>query len=358
MTTTERVLAVLALNKPDQIPYVDFGYWDETITAWHKQGLPYSVTTNSEVESYLGLEGVSIFPAIPLLNGLFPEFGRTVLEDRGEHLIIQDNDGNICEVPAHGSSIPRYIKFVIESKADWIRFRDERLDYRHPDRIGDLRLFAGPARKTGLPIIFNAGSLYGWLRNWMGVENLSYAVMSEKEWVAEMMDHLVEMSLHLIDIIPPGQVDLAWWWEDMCYNRGPLLSPKLFNELMVPRYKEITAALASKGVVYNVLDCDGCIYELVPGWLAGGINVMFPIEAAHTDPMELRKRFDPRLRMIGGVDKRALIKGAAAIDRELDKLAPLVAEGGYIPTLDHRVPPDVSFADYLYYLEKRKQVWG
>jgi hypothetical protein len=358
MTTAERVLNVLAFKKPDHIPNVDFGYWDETIQKWYVEGLPRSVTTNAEVESYLGLEGVSVFPAIPLVNGLFPAFSRTVLEDRGEHLIIQDHEGNICEVPAHGSSIPRYIKFVIESKADWARFRDERLDYRHPERIANLDLFAGPARKTGLPIFFNAGSLYGWLRNWMGVENLSYAVMSEKEWVAEMMDHLVEMSLYLIDKMPGGLVDLAWWWEDMCYNRGPLLSPKLFNELMVPRYKEITRALAGKGVRYNLLDCDGCIYELVNGWLEGGINVMFPIEAAHTDPGELRNRFGRTLLMIGGVDKRALIKGGDAIDRELEKLAPLVAEGGYIPTLDHRVPPDVSFSHYLYYLEKRKSMWG
>jgi uroporphyrinogen decarboxylase len=35
-----------------------------------------------------------------------------------------------------------------------------------------------------------------------------------------------------------------------------------------------------------------------------------------------------------------------------------VEEGGYIPTPDHRVPPDVPLANYLYYLDRIKEVWG
>jgi hypothetical protein len=31
---------------------------------------------------------------------------------------------------------------------------------------------------------------------------------------------------------------------------------------------------------------------------------------------------------------------------------PLVQDGGYIPSLDHGVPPDVSFANYCYYAER------
>jgi len=52
----------------------------------------------------------------------------------------------------------------------------------------------------------------------------------------------------------------------------------------------------------------------------------------------------------GGVNKRALISGRAAIDKELARLAPLVEEGGFIPHVDHRCPPDVTYQNYLYYL--------
>jgi len=165
------------------------------------------------------------------------------------------------------------------------------------------------------------------------------------------------MTLYLIEkSFPAVEVDVAWWWEDMCYNHGPLLSPRLFEELMVPRYKRITDALNQYGVDVNVLDCDGCIYQLVPGWLRGGINCMFPIESAHTDLAVLRNTYGKKILLLGGVNKVELAKGKEAINREMERLRPFVEQRGFIPTVDHRVPPDVSLENYTYYLEKKKEI--
>jgi len=72
--------------------------------------------------------------------------------------------------------------------------------------------------------------------------------------------------------------------------------------------------------------------------------------------VEVRERF-PRLGMMGGIDKRALIEGKAAIDRELEAKIPfMLKRGGFIPTIDHLVPPDVSFANFKYYREKLNQM--
>ena len=83
---------------------------------------------------------------------------------------------------------------------------------------------------------------------------------------------------------------------------------------------------------------------------------MFPIESVHTDPVRLRQEYDGDILLMGGVNKVQLAKGKEAIDEELKRLRPLVEKGGYIPTVDHRVPPDVSFENYLYYLEKKKEI--
>ena len=61
---------------------------------------------------------------------------------------------------------------------------------------------------------------------------------------------------------------------------------------------------------------------------------------------------------MGGFDKHVLMKTRADITAEIERLAPLVEEGGYIPTPDHRVPPDVSLANYVFYIEEAKRVWG
>lgn len=356
MTVRERLLAVLHGRSIDHIPNVEFGYWTETLSLWHSQGLPPEVTTDASAEVYFGLDGITLFEQLPIWNGLYPRFERTVLSREGDREIITDDEGNTCEVLTGTTSMPKYIRFGLETREDWERVRDERLNPDTEGRIGDVEGALLHARQTGLPVFFHAGALYGWLRNWMGVEGFSVAVMTERPWVEEMMEHLTELTLTMIDRALPRQgVDLAWWWEDMCYNRGPLLSPRIFGEIMVPRYKRITRALREHGIDINVLDCDGRIYELAPGWLEAGINCMFPLEVAHTDVSKLRKEL-PSVLLFGGVDKHALIAGRNAIDAELKRLRPLIDQGRFVPCVDHRVPPDVTYSNYRYYLEAKQKI--
>ncbi|MCR4437581.1 MAG: uroporphyrinogen decarboxylase family protein [bacterium] len=359
MTTRERFLAALEFTPADRLPNLEFGYWEATIRRWHDEGLPSHLRTGTEVEAYFGLEGVETFDYVPVINGLWPPFTRQVLAEQGGRRLVRDENGVLYEELTDGESIPRYVKFPIASPDDWEAFKRERLDWSREDRvtshIGD---FVRMRHQQGRPVRFDAGSLYGWLRNWMGVENLSIALMTEPGWVAAMMDHLKELTIHLLRayITPALAVDVAWWWEDMCYNHGPLISPRLFEQFMVPRYKESVEELRAHGITHSVVDCDGKIDLLVPGWLRAGIRVMFPVEALHTSPLRLREEHGDQVLMIGGVNKFALIAGPAAIDQELESLSPLVAAGGYIPSVDHRVPPDVSLENYRYYLAQKERL--
>jgi uroporphyrinogen decarboxylase len=61
---------------------------------------------------------------------------------------------------------------------------------------------------------------------------------------------------------------------------------------------------------------------------------------------------------MGGIDKRVLAEGPAAIDRELARIRPAVEKGRYIPDLDHLVPDDVSWDNYLYYTQALKRLVG
>lgn len=356
MTVQQQLLSVFRDQSADGIPNVEFGYWEDTLKVWHRQGLPENVTDDASAEEYFDLVGVTLFRELPIKNGLFPPFERTVLSKEGDREIIRDEEGNICEVFTESSSIPRYVKFGLESREDWERIRREHLDPIVEGRVGDVGACLRESRRAGQPVFFHAGSLYGWLRNWMGVEGFSIAVMTDRGWVEHMMDHLTELTLSLIErALPVGGADLGWWWEDMCYNRGPLISPNLFEDLMVPRYKRVTGALRERGIDINVLDCDGRIHELAPGWVEAGINCMFPLEAAHTDVFALRREL-PSVLLMGGIDKRALIAGRDAIDAEVRRLRPLIEQGRYVPCVDHRVPPDVTLSNYRYYLDVKRRL--
>jgi uroporphyrinogen decarboxylase len=149
-------------------------------------------------------------------------------------------------------------------------------------------------------------------------------------------------------------------WEDMCYNAGPLLSPADFKRYLVPQYRRITDLAHKHGVDIVWVDCDGKIDALIPPWLDVGVNCMFPVEIGTwgADPIKYRRQFGKSLLMMGGFDKHILQKSKEAIDSEVERLTPLVEQGGFIPFCDHRVPPDVTLENYVHYLHTARRVWG
>ena len=154
------------------------------------------------------------------------------------------------------------------------------------------------------------------------------------------------------------ELDLIAWWEDIAFKTGPIVPPDFFYNKCGPAYRRAMDVYTAHGTKYGYVDCDGDNRLLVPTWLDSGVNIIFPLEVnAGVHPEALRGQY-PGIRMMGGFDKRILAAGPAAIDAEVDRLAPLAAEGGYIPFCDHRVPPDVPLRHYLHYLERAKQVFG
>jgi uroporphyrinogen decarboxylase len=149
-------------------------------------------------------------------------------------------------------------------------------------------------------------------------------------------------------------------WEDMAYNRGPLMSPQHFKRFLAPHYRRISDLLHKFGVDVIYLDCDGKIDELIPLWLDAGINCMYPIEVGtwNGDALGFRKKFGKDLLMMGGFDKHLLVQGKQHIEAEVYRLLPLVDQGGFIPFPDHRVPPDVPYDNYLYFIGLARNVWG
>ena len=359
MNLRERFLRTFHFKEVDRVPDYEFGYWTETIQRWHREGLPLERDNNRDVELYFKLEGYDCSEFVPVITGFWPNLPGRILKETEDMVVVEDGMGGIYEQKRWVSSVPHYTRYPLKNRDDWEKLRS----FFNPDTPGRFPLnweeIANSYRERDFPLGISIGSLYGWLRNWMGVQNISMAFYRDPDWIAKMMDTLTELWLKVVQkVLNSVRVDFATWWEDMCYSRGPLLSVKLFEEFMVPRYKRVTSLLSEYGVDINILDCDGRITDLVPGWLKGGINCMFPLEAAHTDAYELRENFGKKVLLIGAVNKLALMKGKDEIDREITRLAPLLEQGGYIPTVDHRVPPEVSLENYVYYLKKKRQWIG
>jgi uroporphyrinogen decarboxylase len=147
--------------------------------------------------------------------------------------------------------------------------------------------------------------------------------------------------------------DWVWLWEDMCYNKGSLVSPAFVRKYMAPRYRTVVDLLVSNGVKTLILDCDGNTEELIPIWIDCGINAHYPFEiASDMDPIRLRKKYGRNLTIIGGIDKRMLSKGKREIDGEIEKIRVLIKDGGYLVNCDHHIPPDVPYDNIKYFFNE------
>jgi len=202
--------------------------------------------------------------------------------------------------------------------------------------------------------------LFGFCRELLGPERLLYTFYDEPAMIHDMMEVSTELCLGVLDrATRMGAITAVYFWEDMSYKNGPLISPAMFRQFMAPRYKRITELARSRGIEVIFVDSDGDVSALIPLWLEAGVNGVFPMEvAAGMDVVALRRQYGRNLLMTGGIDKRALARGAAAIDAELARVVPVALEGGYIPHIDHAIPHDVPYENFRYYWRRKKQMLG
>jgi uroporphyrinogen decarboxylase len=366
MNKRQRFNATMNYQARDRSSLLEFGYWDETLELWQEQGLPVKVDKPSS-HGFFGLDfnRFEYIKAIDVKVGLVPSFEEKVLEDLGDKEVIQQQDGTRVLRHKSMSSIPMHLGHLLEDRDSWKKHYKPRLDPSNPDRYPSnwderVKVWTDPDRDY--PVFLWGGSLYGCLRDWMGLEKLSLTLYDDPTWIEEMVGTLADCTLATLTraLETGGQFDACGMWEDICYKSGPLISPPYFKKLLVPHYRRIADLLYKHGVDIIWVDCDGDIDKLVPLWLEAGINCMIPFEVGTwgADPIQYRQKYGKDLRMMGGFSKRILAKSKREIEREVYRLAPLVEEGGYIGFCDHYVPPDVPLENYVFYLETTREVWG
>ena len=358
MTDRERFLACLAGEPVDRPPYWLFwNPWRTTRARWQREGMP----TDCDVRALLGSDRLPV--SVPVNYGPCPRIERQVLREDDDYITFTDSWGILRRDYKHGESMSQFIEFPIKDRDDWERFRAERLDPDHPDRLaGDWQERCEALAGDGLALQlanFPDVGVFGGLRWLLGDEECLLAFYTDPELVHEIMDHLTTVYLAVFArVVEAVRIDVIHIWEDMCGRQGPLISPRHWDEFMGPNYRRIRDFARHHDIPVISVDTDGDPRLIIPNMMAGGVNYLWPFEvAAGCDVAEIRQTY-PSLAMMGGIDKRALAIGPEAIDRELARVAPVIETGRYIPALDHLVPDDVSWDSYRYYAEALRRLVG
>jgi len=338
--------------KPADPPFVVAGWaWSETQAQWRQQG--WDGRPPQEIF------GTDRYNDVAANCGPAPPFAHQVIEEDERTRLYINHEGILMrEFKEHrDTSMPQFIKFPVATEQDFKKLASERLGLKTR-----LRLTAQwkdrIAKTKDLPLPRRCwpdrwGGFFGPLRNLMGLEGLCIAFYEQPKLVERMMAQRAEIMIALTGkITEHTPFETFWFWEDMAYNHGSLINPQMFRRFALPHYRRVVDWLRSRGVKYIGLDSDGDISELIPVWLEAGVNFLWPFEVeAGMDVVAVRKKYGHALAMGGGIPKTAVAKGGRAMRRAVDRVMPLVEDGGYIPELDHGAPPDISWARFREYME-------
>ncbi|MBN2584182.1 MAG: hypothetical protein JXL80_14060 [Planctomycetes bacterium] len=372
MNSRERFLETLLFGRPDRVPFAPGHPRESTLRAWRGQGLDGSRPWMTCLYDALGIALPPAQPAVSLGVSLvmMPQFEEKVLERRGNHLIVQDWKGNVCEISdeydvtylreAKDFVTRRWLRCPVETPEDLAQMK-QRYHVDTPGRFPDD--FADRCRRLKdrdyvLTVAFSGP--FWQMREWCGFEGLCFAMIERPEFVDEMAafwtGFVAAVLERIFDRVAPDMIHIS---EDMAYKGHSMISPEMVRRFCSPAYDRWAGQARAAGVPLVDVDSDGCIDELIPLWIDSGVNVCDPIEvAAGNDINIFRARHGRRMAYRGGVDKRAMAKGGRAIQRELARIEPVVRDGGYIPSCDHGVPSDVSWPAYVDYSRQLARMTG
>ena len=371
MNTRERIVNILNYREVDHLPVIHFGYWRELLAEWAAQGhISVSEAENwsdgnpvcSAIAERLGFD-CNFASGIGADNSLRPVFEKetvAVFPNGDRH--VRNSSGVTELVVAGASSIPAEIDHLLTDRTSWEKHYKQRLSWS-PDRLpADLpHCIRAWNALTDRPLVLAVGSVIGVVRNWLGIVNLSYLQIDDPDLLEEIIFTCSELALRNAKILFEAGLrpDFLHWWEDICYNHGPLVTPEFFAECCVPHYQKMTELARGYNCTLASIDCDGKIDELIPHWLRGGVNLMFPIEIGTWNPdfSIWRKQYGRELRGIGGMNKNVFSLDRSAVDAEIERLRPWIELGGFIPCPDHRLPPGTKWELVQYYTDRLHSIF-
>ncbi|MFO7636132.1 MAG: uroporphyrinogen decarboxylase family protein [Clostridia bacterium] len=354
-----------AMKKNAAIFQTEFGFY--SLDRWKKEG---HIDDTTDLDTLFGYDEPGSFPLRDLgwcSSAFIPGFPEEVIEDRGEHEVAVDFAGRkvLYFKGRRSGFMPEYLDHPVKDMKTWETNCRWRLDPEDPKRYEGLEEKMKNARMAadqGKMLVQHVIGGYMYLRSLIGPVDLLYMFYDQPEVIHACMEGWLALCDKVIarhqEHVTLDELFIA---EDICYNRGPLISPDMMREFLFPYYSQLIQNIKSRQKdrerhLYFQVDTDGFADPVIDLYRTLGMDYMSPFEVASgCDVVAIRKRY-PDLLMRGGFDKRIIARGKEAIDLEVDRILPFMKEqGGYIPVCDHGVPEEVAFEDYMHYRKRIKE---
>lgn len=320
---------------------------------WRQQG-----ATEAELDFSAFRFREPLFAHVPVNTRLLKPHPATIIEETDDYRLGWDRFGRRSKLFTRVGTSPLPLDYPVRNMDDWRKFKWQ-YEFSEERFAPGWEEVARRAAAEGKVIRVSIPGGFDEPRQLLGEEATCLAFYDQPELIHDILDTIGEMCFRVLDRVSATvQVDQLNVHEDMAGKSGSLAGPSQIAEFIAPYYRRVWDMLADRGARTFDQDSDGDMNGVIDAFLDAGVNVMHPLEpAANMDIVALREKYGTRLAFIGGLDKHVLRRGHEAIIEELEhRIPPMVATGGCILSLDHRIPNGTPLEAYRFYNQKAWEI--
>lgn len=280
----ERVLAVLQHQEPDRVPHFEWVHDLDLIKTMTNGGNYFDLI------ELLDIDGVMTGPAYRKKS-----LGGDILADEwgAVRRIGKDNYAMPVDDQAPIKTLADLEKWAVPDPDDPFRYEPIKATV---DRFGGERA-----------IILQMRDVWSGPRDYMGYAQLFINLKERPELVEGVVIKCVDHYIRVIERAAEMGITFVFTGDDVADNRGPMFAPHLWENLFLPHYRRLVAAIHAAGL-YHWKHSDGNMYPLLDSIVAAGSDGIDPIDPS--GGMELRvvkAKYGDRVAIKGNVDQTELL---------------------------------------------------
>ncbi len=194
------------------------------------------------------------------------------------------------------------------------------------------------------------------LGRWGSYQEWLYTLGADPDYVRCWYDRKIENLLENVKLYAEAvgdNIDIFWLMEDFGTQKGMMISPKSFKELIAPKYKRLFSWI-HKNTAWKIFfhSCGG-IYPIINSLIDCGIDILNPIQTAASgmDPNRLKTEFGSQITFWGGgIDTQDTLPFGTPQDvrkQVRERISIFSPGGGFIFNPIHNIQDDVPVENLI-----------
>ncbi|MDR1814258.1 MAG: hypothetical protein LBR18_05360 [Tannerella sp.] len=184
-----------------------------------------------------------------------------------------------------------------------------------------------------------------------GFENILLDLFINPDLANRILDIVTDYHLQVAVNMALRGVDMIWLGDDWGAQNNLIISMETWDEFFKPRYAKICSAIKNVNKDIKIaFHSDGCVYDVIPGLIDVGVDVLNPVQTECMDPAVLKRKYGANLCFFGGIAVQSTLPFGTRNDirKEYQWLKKTLGNGGgWICAPTHHVQLDTPIENFL-----------